>query len=196
MVLIDNIRLKIGGKTLSVIYSTIGGLVLIAFWLYVSQVKPIEQTPPANIAIVKDIAYTDNEDTEVVEMDDDNTGKLLPLPQPATPSQNQNTSKLTRAIAAISSLTAPSQYKDGSYSATSATPWGDLTVSVTVSNGKWTDVVPVQTPDSPPSIYAVTYLARQALTAQNQNINGVSGATFVSNAFRDDLSQIIKQSKN
>jgi uncharacterized protein with FMN-binding domain len=70
-----------------------------------------------------------------------------------------------------------------------------LTIDVTVKNDHWTDVRAVQTPDSPPSYYAVPLLIQQALAAQSDNIDGVSGATYTSSAFRDNLTKILSLSK-
>lgn len=86
-------------------------------------------------------------------------------------------------------------YTDGDYQATSYTPWGDVSINITVSNGRWSILNYLQIPDSPPSQYAASYLAKQAIAAQGASIDGVSGATYISDAFRDDLSQIVQQSK-
>lgn len=86
-------------------------------------------------------------------------------------------------------------YHDGNYQATSPTPWGDVSIDISVSNGRWNKIKYLQFPDSPPSQYAASYLAKQAMAAQNASIDGVSGATYISEAFRDDLTQIIQQSQ-
>lgn len=86
-------------------------------------------------------------------------------------------------------------YRNGVYSASSGTPWGDMVVSVTVSGGNWKSVDLVQVPHSPPSQYAAPVLADQALAAQSSAIDGVSGATYTSEAFRDDLVQIVAKSR-
>jgi len=86
-------------------------------------------------------------------------------------------------------------YKNGTYSASSQTPWGNFGISISVVNGRWDKINFDAIPQSPPSRHAANSLAAQALVAQNQNIDGVSGATYASNAFRDDLGQIVNQSK-
>ena len=70
-----------------------------------------------------------------------------------------------------------------------------MAIEVTVRNGKWTDVALLSVPNSSPSRFAVTYLVQQALSAQSDAIDGVTGATYTSDAFRDDLRQIIILSK-
>ena len=86
-------------------------------------------------------------------------------------------------------------YKDGSYIAATPTHWGDLSISVIIKNGNWSNINYLKIPDSQPSQFASTYLIQQALQTQKAAIDGVSGATFTSKAFRDDLTQIIQQSK-
>lgn len=70
-----------------------------------------------------------------------------------------------------------------------------MAVSVTASGGQWTSVDLVQVPQSPPSRYAAPELAGQALAVQSDAIDGVSGATYTSDAFRDDLTQIVAKSR-
>jgi len=66
-------------------------------------------------------------------------------------------------------------------------PWGDVTVSVVVQNGKLVSVDTPDFPDSPPSQYARPILIRQAIAAGSANIQGVSGATYSSLAFKRSL---------
>lgn len=72
-----------------------------------------------------------------------------------------------------------------------STKWGNAVASITVANGKITGVTMPQVPNSPPSIEAEPILISQALSAGNANIQGVSGATVVSNAFRSSLESAI-----
>ena len=67
------------------------------------------------------------------------------------------------------------------------TPWGNAVASVTLVNGRLTNVLMPTVPDSPPSVYAKSYLIRQALSSGNANIQGVSGATITSLAFKASL---------
>lgn len=73
------------------------------------------------------------------------------------------------------------------------TPYGNVSASITVVGGKITAVSMPQTPDSPPSIYAKPYLLQQALAAGSANIQGVSGATYTSLAFKSSLESAIAQ---
>lgn len=71
------------------------------------------------------------------------------------------------------------------------TPWGNAVASITVANGKITGVTMPQVPPSPPSEYAAPYLIQQALAAGSANIQGVSGATYTSIAFKSSLESAI-----
>lgn len=71
------------------------------------------------------------------------------------------------------------------------TPWGNAVASVTFTNGKITGVTMPQVPNSPPSIQAKPYLIDQALAAGGANIQGVSGATYASIAFKSSLESAI-----
>ena len=73
------------------------------------------------------------------------------------------------------------------------TPWGNAVASVTFTNGKITAVSMPQVPNSPPSIQAKPYLIAQALAAGSANIQGVSGATYASIAFKSSLENAIAQ---
>lgn len=75
------------------------------------------------------------------------------------------------------------------------TPWGNAVASISVTNGKITGVSMPQVPDSPPSVYAKPYLVQQALTAGSANIQGVSGATYTSLAFKSSLESALAQAK-
>lgn len=74
-----------------------------------------------------------------------------------------------------------------------ATPWGNTVASVTLANGRITNVAMPTIPNSPPSIQAQPFLIQQALSLGSANIQGVSGATVVSNAFRLSLESAIAQ---
>ncbi|GLW34531.1 FMN-binding protein [Actinoplanes regularis] len=75
---------------------------------------------------------------------------------------------------------------------TAATRWGDVQVSITVTNGKITDVrVPVYPNDNGRdqeiNAYALPILTRETLRAQNAEIDTVSGATVTSDGYLRSL---------
>ncbi|HEV2368519.1 MAG TPA: FMN-binding protein [Acidimicrobiales bacterium] len=70
--------------------------------------------------------------------------------------------------------------------------YGELELQVTVSGGKITDIRPVMDNATDPrsaqiNDEAIPYLRQQALQAQSANIDGVSGATYTSEAYVQSL---------
>jgi uncharacterized protein with FMN-binding domain len=75
---------------------------------------------------------------------------------------------------------------------TASTRWGDVQVSITVTNGKITNVqVPVYPNnngrDQEINAYALPVLTQETLTAQNAKIDTVSGATVTSDGYLQSL---------
>lgn len=70
-------------------------------------------------------------------------------------------------------------------------PWGIVSASIVVTNGKITNVTMPDVPNSPPSYQAEPILIRQAIAAGSANIQGVSGASYTSLAFQKSLESAI-----
>lgn len=75
------------------------------------------------------------------------------------------------------------------------TPWGNATAEIKVKDGRVVAVTMPQVPNSPPSVYAEPYLVQQALSLGTANIQGVSGATYTSLAFKSSLESALSQAK-
>lgn len=75
------------------------------------------------------------------------------------------------------------------------TPWGSASAEIKVKDGRVVSVTMPQIPNSPPSVYAEPYLVQQALTSGSANIQGVSGATYTSLAFKSSLENALAQAK-
>lgn len=93
-------------------------------------------------------------------------------------------------------------YKNGSYigSITNAY-YGSVQVNAIIQNGAISDVQFLQYPsDRSTSRYinsqAMPLLKQEAIQAQNAQVNGVSGATFTSQAFIQSLSSALALAKN
>ncbi len=71
------------------------------------------------------------------------------------------------------------------------TEWGNTVARITVKDGKVIAVSMPSVPSSPPSVYAQPFLIDQALKAGSANIQGVSGATYTSIAFKSSLESAI-----
>lgn len=183
---IKKITDNISGQAKSIIFSLLSGSILIVFWLSLEQIKTEPKLPFWDITDL----YNENETEDRLEKQE-----LQAKAQTGQPQRPQLT-PYPNPTAQITQTPRLGPYKDGVYQATSGTPWGKTTIAVKVVNGKWENINLVEIPNSPPSQYAASFLANQALKAQNGSINGVSGATYTSNAFRDDLNQIVAKSKS
>lgn len=75
------------------------------------------------------------------------------------------------------------------------TPYGNVSAAIQVKDGHVIAVTMPKVPNSPPSIYAEPYLIDQALKAGGANIQGVSGATYTSLAFKSSLESAIAQAQ-
>jgi len=105
-----------------------------------------------------------------------------PTPKITAPTIAKTTSNTASAPASVSGTFTGSAYQ---------TPWGNAVASVTFTNGKITNVTMPQVPNSPPSQQAEPYLIQQAMAAGSANIQGVSGATYASIAFKSSLESAI-----
>ena len=78
------------------------------------------------------------------------------------------------------------------------TRWGTVQVQISVSNGKITQVTPVQYPQDNPrdaeiNSYALPVLGQEVISAQSANIDMVSGATVTSGGYIQSLQSAIDQ---
>lgn len=78
------------------------------------------------------------------------------------------------------------------------TRYGDVQLQVTLSNGKITDVTPIQLPNDRPrsteiSSVAAPMLRQEALQAQSAQIDLLSGATYTSEAYAESLQAVLDQ---
>jgi len=105
------------------------------------------------------------------------------------------------ATTATTSTTTTGQYKDGSYTGTtSSNSYDDIQVAIVISGGKITTITtPTLRGDSGHSTqinnYAVPQLKNQALAAQSASIDGVSGASYTTEAYVNSLQSALDQAK-
>ena len=118
----------------------------------------------------------------------------------ASPSPTASSSTGTSPTTSSSTSTSPTTSSSAStstaaktYTGTVAsTRWGDVQVTITVTDGKITDVaVPVYPSengkDQEINAYALPILRQETLTAQSASIDAVSGATVTSNGYLESL---------
>jgi uncharacterized protein with FMN-binding domain len=118
----------------------------------------------------------------------------LPATEPSTststtPSPSSSSTASPTPSASSSSSASGTKTYTGS---TASTRWGDVQVAITVTDGKITDVqVPVYPNnngrDQEINAYALPILTQETLTAQNANIDTVSGATVTSDGYLQSL---------
>lgn len=140
------------------------------------------------------------------------TTNNTPSAQNSTPSSTTNTtptstpsSTPTTPPTTTPPVTTPpkpkGQYKDGTYTGTAADAYyGFIQVKAVISGGKITDVIFLQYPnDRSTSIrintQAMPYLKAEAIQIQSANVDGVSGASDSSQAFRESLGSALSQAK-
>jgi uncharacterized protein with FMN-binding domain len=111
-----------------------------------------------------------------------------PVPTTTTTPSTSGSSSASPKASTSSASTAAKTYTGASAS----TRWGDVQVSITVTNGTITDVaVPVYPSgngkDQEINAYALPVLRQETLSAQNANIDTVSGATVTSDGYLQSL---------
>lgn len=115
----------------------------------------------------------------------------VPTPEPTpTPANSDQTSTGTTP-ASSTNTTAVLSYTGKTYQ----TSYGNVSAAIQIKGGQVIAVTMPKVPNSPPSIYAQPYLIDQALKAGGANIQGVSGATYTSLAFKSSLESAIAQAQ-
>jgi uncharacterized protein with FMN-binding domain len=103
--------------------------------------------------------------------------------------------------AATTTAVTSGQYKDGSYTGSPfSNRYDDIQVAVTISSGKITSIsTPTLNGDGGRSQqingYAIPQLTDQAISAQSSHIDGVSGASYTSEAYIGSLQSALDQAK-
>jgi len=93
-------------------------------------------------------------------------------------------------------------FVDGSYTGTPADAYyGTVQVKAIIQNGKIADVQFLQYPNDRPNSrfindQAMPLLTQEAIVAQSAQVDGVSGATFTSQAFQQSLASALVLAKN
>jgi uncharacterized protein with FMN-binding domain len=101
---------------------------------------------------------------------------------------------ISTSAASTASSTAPSvsPYRDGTYTGTGTSRRGNVTVSVTVSGGRITNVALTRVATEYPAS-AISSLPAQVVAKQSAQVDGMSGATYSAQAFRGAVQAALKQ---
>ena len=80
----------------------------------------------------------------------------------------------------VETVEEPAAYRDGVYTGTGTGFGGEMTVQVTVSGGRITDIQILSSKDDSPYLQNASALLQNIIAAQSTNVDAVSGATFSS----------------
>ena len=87
-------------------------------------------------------------------------------------------------------------YKDGSYTGTGKGRGGDMEVTVTITDGKISDIVVNSHAESSDiGAPALDKLIQNAIAATSAEIDGASGATMTSDGFREAVAQALAKAQ-
>jgi uncharacterized protein with FMN-binding domain len=112
---------------------------------------------------------------------------------PGTPTPGTPTPSATKQPSATRQPSATKQSGSRTYQGTMAqTQWGPVQVTITVTDGRITDVAVPTYPngnfrDQEINAYALPTLRQETLTAQSAGIDAVSGATVTSDGYKESL---------
>lgn len=93
-------------------------------------------------------------------------------------SESQN--KTSENAPAVEAIAEPAAYRDGVYTGTGTGFGGQMTVQVTVSGGKITDIQVLSSKDDSPYLQNACALLQNIIVSQSTNVDAVSGATYSS----------------
>src|SRR5438132_10212552 len=102
------------------------------------------------------------------------------------------TSTAVATAAATASTAATSAYKDGTYTGTGTSRRGNVSVSVTVSSGRITNVTISNITTQYP-VSRIASLPAQVVSRQNGQVDNISGATYSATAFRTAVQAALAQ---
>jgi uncharacterized protein with FMN-binding domain len=144
--------------------------------------------------------------------------KSVTLPSVLPKKTNTNTTTITTKSSPKTTSTTPviptpapvptpppvvlGKYRDGTYTGDIADAYyGDMQVSAVISGGFLTKINILASPDGRSTSVrinsrALPKLIQEAITAQSAKIDGISGASYSSPAFKETLASALSQAKN
>lgn len=159
--------------------------------------NPMKKGILSAFVIVAFIAYS------VVLRNSDSS--MLVSPKPSTTGNGGTTGSGSSAGSGTgsgsggSASSSTNTYKDGTYTGSVADAfYGNIQVQAIIQGGKITGIKFLQYPNDRPNSVAINqqampYLQQEAIQAQSANVDGVSGATDTSIAFKQSLSAALSQ---
>lgn len=149
----------------------------------------------------KPVVYSENDDRNPFE--DDSTIPVAPkiVPKKTTPIIPKTVPQTTTHMTTPMMPKQMGLYKDGTYIGDNIYAYSDfIQVNAVISGGRLVDIqFPANAfgPNTSRQIYSYSMpiLKSEAISAQSANINGVSGATYTSDAFTQSLAYALTQAK-
>ena len=108
-------------------------------------------------------------------------------------SESQN--KTSENAPAVEAIAEPAAYRDGVYTGTGTGFGGQMTVQVTVSGGKITDIQVLSSKDDSPYLQNACALLQNIIAPQSTNVDAVSGATFSSEGILEAIQEALEAAK-
>jgi uncharacterized protein with FMN-binding domain len=110
----------------------------------------------------------------------------------ATPTTSRAVSATTTSVPTATATSTAAAYRDGTYSGTGTSRFGNVTVSVTTAGGKIASVQITKVTTKYPAS-RIASLPAQVLQAQSASVNVVTGATYSTQAFKQAVQQALTQ---
>jgi uncharacterized protein with FMN-binding domain len=120
---------------------------------------------------------------------------VVPTPGPSPTGTATNPTSTPAVVVGASAPATPTtstRYADGTYSGTGTSRFGNVSVSVTTSGGKITNVQITRVTTSYP-VSRIASLPAQVVQKQTANVNAVTGATYSWQAFKQAVQQALAQ---
>jgi uncharacterized protein with FMN-binding domain len=153
-----------------------------------------------SLVFIKSLHLSDEEENIQV-----GTNNNIPKQVQYTPTAQETNPPISLSETSSSSISPTpqprGQYKDGTYLGNSEFAYyGNIQIKVVVKNGKINDIVFLDHPkDNRTSNFinsqAMPMLIAEAISAQNANIDIISGASYSSGAFQKSLESALNQAK-
>lgn len=112
---------------------------------------------------------------------------------PTLAAAGSGSSSSSGAAPTVQTVSEPAAYRDGVYTGSGTGFSGTITVQVTVSGGKITDIQVLSASDDHPYFDNATALLKTIIAAQSTNVDAVSGATYSSAGIIEAVRNALQQ---
>lgn len=143
---------------------------------------------------IRETINIENSTTNSTTTSSTGSNAITTSPLPSESGNNNSTSNSEKVKSVLPlTLNSNQKYKDGTYYGTGVGFNGNLTVKVTIKNGKITNIDIVKTGDGDEYIAKAKGLLKSIYAKQNTNVDTVSGATYSSNGLIEAVSNALSK---